>query len=652
MNRNRWRFSKPAIAIVVFGLAVGLLAGLTALVTGKPATGRRMGLEDDWSTHHLIFSNPGTAADALAHGRFEQWYRTINDPRFLMQQMKRSHQQLAAGAIAAPSPLPGSLAALRVVTWGPGAPEFPEPIRRLPVPKRPQPKPKPKGDWSYALGGTEEAAVNAAMYPAKYTFNVNDTPDCTKDFVVFAIDKAGASSQPTILAFNELYSGSSPTGICGSSAPTVMWAYNAATTPVMTSPILSLDGTMVAFVEEGPPAILHILRPESGEGGTYLAPVAPKTTVTSTSPTASSDWAACLAGSTSCMFNLTYTTSSNTNSSPFYNYDKETLYVGDNGGVLWKINPVFNGTPALASDWQSITVNSSKILTGPVFDPVSNNIFVGDSAGLLWYVMDTGSTEGTCASGSPPCLGTPSVDATHNGHGSPVKDAPLVDSVSQKVFVFDAGAAGGSTSAYVTQTDTALGNEVAAPVGTTDGSNNIHDGAFDNNYYTGNYTSGNLYVCGNPYGGSYPMLYSITFTNSPSTGTMSSTSTAGPQLGTSRGAGNFQECSPLTEIYNTSTTPNPTDWLFLGVYNCPNTSPSSGCVESFDITSGPPGSSASPTNQSSESEGSSGIVVDDVSSEAQASSLYFSTLGDASCGTPGFDIGSACAVKLTQSGLH
>jgi hypothetical protein len=477
------------------------------------------------------------------------------------------------------------------------------------------------------------------MYPAKYTFNVNDTPDCTKDFVVFAIDQAGSGSQPTILAFNELYSGTLPTGICGSSAPNVMWAYNAATTPVMTSPILSLDGTMVAFVEQGPPAILHILRPESGEGGTYSVPVAPKTTSTPSS----GDWTTCLAGTTSCMFNLTYSTNSNTNSSPFYNYDKDTLYVGDDNGVLWKINPVFTGTPALATDWASITVHSGYILTGPVFDPGSNNIFVGDNNGYLWYVRDTGSTKGSCSSaGSPPCLGTPSVDATHYGSHMPVKDAPMVDSVSGKVFVFNSGEGGGTASAYVTQTDTALGSEVAAGVGLGSQSNNIHDGDFDHTYYssTSGHYSGNLYVCGDPYDFDQPVLYSITF---DSTGTMSSSSTAGPSLGTSAGA-YLQECSPLTEIDN-----NGTDWLFLGVYtDCPGT-PGSGCVESFDITGGPPSSISS---QPYESDGSSGIIVDNVSSQAQASSLYFSTLGDAFCGTPGYDTNAACAVKLTQSGLQ
>ena len=128
---------------------------------------------------------------------------------------------------------------------------------------------------------------------------------------------------------------------------------------------------------------------------------------------------------------------------------------------------------------------------------------------------------------------------------------------------------------------------------------------------------------------------------------MISPSTEGPNLGTSAYT-NPQECSPLTEIYNTGTSK---DWLFLGVnVNCPN-SMSGGCVEAWDITSGPPSSGASPTNQSSENGGTSGIVVDNVSSEAQASSLYFSTLGTAPCGTPGGG-NTGCAVKLTQAGLQ
>jgi hypothetical protein len=411
---------------------------------------------------------------------------------------------------------------------------------------------------------------------------------------------------------------------------------------------------MVAFVEQGVPgsstthAILHVLRWVSGEG-TVSSPATPDISTSD-----SGTWTSCLATSNSCMFNLTYTTSANANSSPFYNYSNDTLYVGDDAAFLWKITGVFNGTPALATgNWANgIRCHSNtfdpEMLTGPVWDPASNNIFVGDAIGHLWYVMDTGSTTGACSSidsmPAPPCLGTPAVDATNQSSYVAIKDAPLVDSASQKVFVFDSGGSGGT--AYVTQTDTALGSVVAVAVGAGYGSNKIHDGDFDNSYYSSTYGSysGHLYVCGNPYGDSQPELFSITF---GSTGTMISPSTEGPNLGTTAYT-NPQECSPLTEIYNTGTSK---DWLFLGVnVNCPN-SMSGGCVEAWDITSGPPSSGASPTNQSSENGGTSGIVVDNVSSEAQASSLYFSTLGTAPCGTPGGG-NTGCAVKLTQAGLQ
>ena len=274
-----------------------------------------------------------------------------------------------------------------------------------------------------------------------------------------------------------------------------MWAYNAATTPVMTSPILSYDGTMVAFVEQGVPgsltthAILHILRWVSGEG-TVSSPATPDISTSD-----SGTWTSCLATSNSCMFNLTYSSSSNSNSSPFYNYSNDTLYVGDDGAYLWKITGVFNGTPALATgNWANgIRCHSGsfdpEMLTGPVWDPASDNIFVGDAIGHLWYVMDAGSTTGSCSTidsmSAPPCLGTPAVDAT-NGQSSnfPIKDAPLVDSASQKVFVFDSGLDGGSGGiAYVTQTNTALGSVVATGIGTGSGGNKIHDGDFDNSYY-------------------------------------------------------------------------------------------------------------------------------------------------------------------------
>jgi hypothetical protein len=45
---------------------------------------------DDWTHHHLVFSNPGTLNDAARIGKLEQWQKVNNDPRFQLQQVKRS----------------------------------------------------------------------------------------------------------------------------------------------------------------------------------------------------------------------------------------------------------------------------------------------------------------------------------------------------------------------------------------------------------------------------------------------------------------------------------------------------------------------------------------------------------------------------------
>ena len=92
-------------------------------------------------------------------------------------------------------------------------------------------------------------------------------------------------------------------------------------------------------------------------------------------------------------------------SAPFVDYANDVIYVGDSVGSLHKFTGVFNGTPAEVTAGWPIVVNSTHALTSPVYDSASGNIFVGDSAGRLSYVRDTNSTVGTCASGSPPCLG-------------------------------------------------------------------------------------------------------------------------------------------------------------------------------------------------------------------------------------------------------
>jgi hypothetical protein len=111
MSAKKSWYYKLSLAAVVFGL----VAISSVLMTGQPApqervgapdeaTGQttpvlingqvispqRVGMPDDWSHHHLIFSDPGTAAEALAQGRFEQWYKIVNDPRYILQKRKRN----------------------------------------------------------------------------------------------------------------------------------------------------------------------------------------------------------------------------------------------------------------------------------------------------------------------------------------------------------------------------------------------------------------------------------------------------------------------------------------------------------------------------------------------------------------------------------
>lgn len=130
-------------------------------------------------------------------------------------------------------------------------------------------------DWSIYLGQNGTAP---AMFPAEFSYNASGTPSCPNDYVVFPINAAGSATQPNIVAFDYLYSGTTPGGFCNrraSSADTgtsaeVYWSYNvhgiAAGGGVSTSPTLSYDengtgtGTKIAFVESGNGAAhFHVL---------------------------------------------------------------------------------------------------------------------------------------------------------------------------------------------------------------------------------------------------------------------------------------------------------------------------------------------------------------------------------------------------------
>jgi hypothetical protein len=140
-------FFKLSIVTLAFGTAIGL----GVLTSGKPLSTPRLGVVEDWSNHRLVFSNPGTAADALAQGRFEQWYRITSDPRYQLQQLKRSFTQRV---LAAAPDFEARTAILNASS------ENAELVRAMPRPVRDDSVNK---DWSTGLGTGVKASASSTF---------------------------------------------------------------------------------------------------------------------------------------------------------------------------------------------------------------------------------------------------------------------------------------------------------------------------------------------------------------------------------------------------------------------------------------------------------------------------------------------------------
>jgi hypothetical protein len=412
--------------------------------------------------------------------------------------------------------------------------------------------------------------------------------------------------------------------------------------------VLSLDGTKLAFVENRAAggAILHLLKWHAGDGGAIN---------TAAAPTRIAAWTACPAN-TACMINLVFNnTQADTASSPTYDYTHDTLYVGDDNGVLHKFTNVFGVTGATPSEvitgnWP-ITVDTGRQLTSPTLDSISGNLFMSDTIGTLSYVRETFSTAGACKTGAVPCLGSTTIVPTA---AHVVPDAPIVDSSTGKVFIFFGNDGGGGES--IVQSDITLSASVRTALGTGT-AHHLHSGAFDNTYLSGNGSQGFLYVCGGTStAASAPTIYRVGFTNTGApfgnpVGTMKTTVDAATLAVATASA----ECSPLTELFNPNAPMASQDQIFFGVQTAGSGSncAAGGCVMSINVTGAP--ATLAIAHSVAEVGGPSGIIVDNVSTAVQASSLYFSNQGNSTLAAPcgsALTTGVGCAVKVTQSGLN
>ena len=252
-----------------------------------------------------------------------------------------------------------------------------------------------------------------------------------------------------------------------------------------------------------------------------------------------------------------------TASSPFYDYQRDAIYAGDDKGIFHKIVNAFGvsgttPTEVVTGHWP-ITVDGGTKLTPRLGIPCQAIFLSRMRAEILSYILETFSTAGTCGSGSLPCLGSTTVNifAVHG-----VTDAPMVDSSAEKVFGFYGANNAGAAS--VLQSDVTLSASVSATPGSGTG-HHIHAGAFDNTYLTGNRSTGSLYICGSS-SNSTPTIQRIGFTNSggPSSnpaGTMKSAVDAAT-LAVATGSA---ECAPVTEFFNPNAPTATQDQIFFGV---------------------------------------------------------------------------------------
>jgi hypothetical protein len=640
MKRIALRGVLSSLAIVGTALAVFLLVHST----GAQETGERIPMISDWSHRHVVFSQPHS---------FEEAWRLQREPRYWRQILGRNARRHGQIEHESESDEENSS-------------DF-ERHRREHTPAF-------KRDWGQSLGsggstGSPSSPFNP-VYPAKFSFNINAAPDCTNDYVVFPTNLVGVTGgQASIIAYNKLYSGAG-TPFCGVTNPAVDWSYNtnlnpaggATTGKVETSPVLSLDGSKVAFVETRSAAnggaILHLLKWHAGDGGAINTAAAP---ITATVWTPDGATGHCpVTGS--CMISIAFNGGqADTASSPFYDYQRDVIYVGDDADVLHKIINAFGvsgTTPSevVTGNWP-ITLGGTTTtrLNSPTLDSISGNIFVTDSDGVVSYVRETFSAAGTC---TVPCFGG-SINLSPSGVHV-MTDGPIVDSVTGKVFAFIGNNGATPANAAVVQSDITLSASVSVNVGA--GGHHLHSGAFDNSYLTGNGSAGSLYVCGES-STSIPTMQRIGFTNSgrvpPSpfantVGTMNAAVDVGVTLAVA--SANTTECYPVTELFNANALIGSRDQIFFGVQslgigtNCGG----GGCVMSINVTNRP--GTLAIANSIAEIGGPSGIIVDNDANTTtfpQSSSLYFSSQGNSTTGVPcGVIVGVGCAVKVTQASLN
>jgi hypothetical protein len=468
----------------------------------------------------------------------------------------------------------------------------------------------------------------------------------------------GAAGNPiaTVIAYTNLYTGT-PVGSggaapCGlaTATPTVAFAYSTGGT-VTTSPVISLDGTQIAFVQNttAGAAQLVMIKVSLTSVGTYTTPAA-----LNTASSAANYRSGC---TVPCMYAITFALDAGTSqgsdglaaadgsggSSVWEDYAFDHAYVGDDNGYVHQFTGVFTGNPAevvsaVAPIWPvaltpDTSTNNSEPTTSPVYDESRGLLYIGDAGGRMDYVtVSTGAVTSSAQLGSN----------THDLYDAPLVDPSsgtngfLYETVVRTVTTGTGCATGNSCVAQLPGKFASGATPTTVGLGTVATGGKIYTGSFDQIYYAGT-NPGHLYMCS----GADPKIYELPI--NPGTGALGTLVTLTTAMTNAAAT-----CSSVTEAYNGTA-----DYIYTSVTidasvagNCSGTT--RGCVIAYNVTTALAAGATTTLGLFSPG-GSSGIIIDNFSGATGASEIYYSPLGGgtgtASCGG---SLTAGCAVQAVQ----
>jgi hypothetical protein len=608
------------LGVVLCFASLWLTTGATLAQDARDAAAAAMmatGGPQDWSNQRVIYTRNGAPEDLM---------KVADDPRFVQSNVMHFMREHRNGNRAATVGMTGAeqgagaeiLDAQDDVPWEPLGPSAPLPRKNV----------NSKVDWSFSLGPNGGMAPGES--PAVYTANYS-SPSCTNDFAVYTINAAPTvNGQANLIGLDNLYTDGANAGFCAGTGPTILFAYAIGSGGSPLSPVLSLDGTRIAWIENrtATDAYLHVTVWVANQGSSSQGAAVVSGTFSN---------GACTPAGSSCDFALEYTNGTypgcstayvagNGHSDLYVDFTNNVGYISADNGLLYHIANIFSTTASPSVDF-CIPVNTAfetapqSAMSGPVYDRLTNQVYITDSEKVYGYTVNASSFT---ASTPNPSYAYGNAGSNYNYQTGP---GPLLDVLNGYLYIFSTYDAAGNTS--VTQVPVNLTSGVAVNLGpkNTNTTPMLFYGAFDNNYFNfgPKNAASTLYSCGTDSTTKTAQdLFSISF--NASTGIVNTTPPMSYNKNVNPGATNGL-CSPITEFYDGTN-----DRIFVGMGQ-PGANSGSNVVTMWNVntqltnTSGSGGTMPTWTAEATTYPGgASGISADNNDSGiSEAESIYFTT---------------------------